>query len=122
MSPGASHEYPPNDGFAEGPPEVITLPEGKRLLRYGGEGGRHVTEPGTPWDHCSLPPRNAGYGGQTPPTEYVVIQPIPETKAGTAARFYPDQPGGGKQYLLPSPIRILCKEGYLRVIPPGNPR
>jgi hypothetical protein len=94
--------YPPSNGFS-GSATTIALPPGTVLWRYGGPGGRFVTDPNTaPWQ-LSLPP-----GQVTIPTAYITTDTIPFVLAGPAGPWF-GQPGGGMQYQLPFPIEYYLQ-------------
>ena len=103
--------YPPNNGAVPGTESKIELQPGT-YGRYGeiGPKSKFVTEAGASPIQLSLPP-------WTDPniyTEITVLKPIPNVVQSTIAPWAPwNGIGGGLHYILPKPLSILKKLGYL---------
>jgi hypothetical protein len=109
-STALQHYWPPNRGFVES--ARATLLPGTRVDRYGSEFGTFVAPEGVPFGMRGLPAEAA----TRPYSVYEVLRPI-EVDAGLAVPWH-GQPGFGMQYELPSEVRRLVQQGYLRRVGP----
>jgi len=108
-------KYAPNGGAVSGTQQVITLPQGTKVDRYGPPSGTYLSPEGVPYDARALPPgaKADGY------SQYTVNKPFTVEKAEIAPAF--DQPGGGVQFRIVTPtgstlrvdVDYLLKNGYL---------
>ncbi len=115
---GDGNLYPGGNGFV-GNPETVTLSAGTDIIRYGGEGGRFVTDPGVSRNAISLPPYYDG-PWNNPGTRYSVGEGGLDVQQGMASEvFWPKYvpgrhgEGGGRQYYLPGSIGSLLESGKL---------
>ncbi len=90
--------YPPNNG-AISAPEVIPLPEGTGIDRFGAPSGSFVSPQGVPLPHRALPASTSGS-----PKYYTLLEDIPGVQQGTIMPWF-GQPGMGKQYKLPESLQ-----------------
>ncbi len=103
-------QFPPNNGAVAGTEKEITLIEGTLLGRYGkiGDKSNFVTRPGVDPSRLALPP----FTDPAVYQEFVVVKDIAKVRRGEIAPWG-DSTGGGIQYELPEPIRVLIQKGYL---------
>lgn len=124
--------YPPEQGYVldrnkQPIKHKITLTVGKRIDRYGGEGGNFLSVPGTKYAARSLPPSNlSGPQGQEQYCNYHVYEVIKSFPVDTG-RIAPwfQQRGGGIQYEVirgyvddgshPECVTYINKDGTLSV-------
>lgn len=104
--------WTPNGGEVPGTvQEGQILDVGTVIDRYGNKYGRYTSPVGTTYEQRALPyieNPNAYH-------QYEVIKPIDNVTKSEIAKAF-EQPGGGIQYELPSSIRNLIKDGFLREI------
>jgi RHS repeat-associated protein len=102
--------WPPNSGFLKSP-VAITLPRGTLVDRYGSTLGRFVSPAGTSFGARSLP-----NSAQLSPFRTFEVMESLRVQSGVAAPWF-GQPGGGTQYMFPSPLSDLARWGVLREVP-----
>ncbi|UVS82046.1 glycohydrolase toxin TNT-related protein [Actinokineospora sp. UTMC 2448] len=95
--------------------QLIQLPEGTELDRYGDPSGNLTYAVGTPFDRRSLVPDWIN----RPYRAYRVVRAT-EALTGAAIPWF-DQPGGGTAYVLPQSIAELVSNGVLEEIPDRQP-
>ncbi len=103
-------DFPPNNGAVIGTEKEITLQPGT-YGRYGeiGTKSNFITQAGASPSTLSLPPMNNGIY-----IEIQVIKPIPNVIQSVVAPWAPwGGVGGGIQYVLPYPIKVLKVLGYI---------
>ena len=105
-SPPAPIVWPPNDGCSDTPTKT-TLKKGDKIDRYGYDGGKFTSPVGIPFGARSLAPGTAGK-----PYSVFEVQEDIEVETCTIAPWF-GEPGGGKQYKMPSSIEDLLKSGKL---------
>ena len=81
------------DGGFKGPRTNETLPPGTVLDRFGGDGGKYFSPPGTPYDARALSPDSL----TQPYRAFEVVRPLPVQSGQIAPAF--GMPGGGTQFL-----------------------
>ena len=105
-------KYAPNGGYVLGTKvKNITLEQGATIDRYGNKYGSYVTPVGTSYEQRALPyveNSNAYH-------KYEVLKPIDNVTKGEIAPAF-NQLGGGIQYELPSSIKQLLKDNFLKEI------
>lgn len=103
-----NYGYPPANGFIS--MELVTLPVGKKLDRYGYLGGSFVADAGASFGGRSLKAssKNAPY------YTFVVTKDIPNVSAGKSIPWF-EQPGMGMQYNFADPIDSLVASNYLKI-------
>src|SRR5262245_29439778 len=103
--------WPPNHGF-QGTPITEELSVGRRIDRYGYEGGTFLSPEGTPDSMRSLAPGTTA----KPYNVYEVTRPI-EVQSGKAAPWF-GQIGQGPQYEFSMSVTDAIAKGYLRRVGP----
>lgn len=88
------------------------LQPGELFDRYGHEGGRWVSPPGTPIEARALRPLTE----REPFTTYRVLMPL-EVKAGGVAPWFL-QPGLGTQFELAVSVQDLIDRGFIERVTP----
>ena len=105
-------KWAPNGGRVPGTiKEGQTLPAGTIIDRYGNKYGKYTSPAGVPYEQRALPyieNPNAYH-------KYKVVKPIDNVTISEIAAAF-EQPGGGIQYELPSNIKQLLKDGYIKEI------
>ncbi len=101
--------WPPNNGV-DGVERADALLPGKLIDRYGSEFGTFASPVGARFETRSLPYDPSAL----PYHQYEVLKPI-DCSSGKAAAWF-DQPGGALQYRLPTSVRDLVAQGFLRPI------
>ena len=105
-------KWAPNGGRVPGTiKEGQTLDVGTVIDRYGNKYGKYTSPVGVPYEQRALPyieNPNAYH-------QYEVIKPIDNVTMSEIAKAF-EQPGGGIQYELPSSIKQLIKDGFLKEI------
>jgi len=94
----------PNGGF-KGAATPDTLPPGTVLDRFGGDGGKYFSPPGTPYDARALSPDSLGQ----PYRAFEVVRPLPVQSGQIAPAF--GMPGGGTQFLTGQRLGDLLNPG-----------
>ena len=95
--------------------DVITLPAGTILMRYGDEHGTFLTDPGTTIDQCALP------RDQYEVSYYLLNEPM-DVHAGTASPWFGKE-GGGAQYKTiegKTPLDLIDSGVFSRCDVDGN--
>jgi hypothetical protein len=90
--------------------EVVEIPVGAVVDRYGGDGGNLAYEGGTPFEARSLPPDWANRPFQA----YRVERPL-RALSGIAVPWF-DQSGGGRGYFFERSVRDLLADGSLSAV------
>lgn len=105
-------KWAPNGGRVPGTiKEGQTLSVGTIIDRYGNKYGKYTSPVGVPYEQRALPyieNPNAYH-------KYKVVKPIDNVTISEIAAAF-EQPGGGIQYELPSNIKQLIKDGYIKEI------
>ena len=105
-------KWAPNGGRVPGTiKEEQVLDIGTVIDRYGNQYGKYTSPVGVPYEQRALPyieNPNAYH-------QYEVIKPINNVTFSEIAKAF-EQPGGGIQYELPSSIKQLIKEGFIKEI------
>jgi hypothetical protein len=115
-----SYHYPDEHGFVlknSGKPILgnTTLPVGRKVDRFGGEGGNYFSPLGAPYIERALPPYNLdNFDGDYPNNYHVyeVTKELPVTLGPVAPWF--EQPGMGTQFTHPLNMSDLVDMKYLR--------
>lgn len=115
-----SYHYPPLNGFVletDGQPllGIVTLPIGRKIDRFGGEGGNFFGPLGAPYIERALPPMNLDtFDGDFPYNYHVyeVTMNLTVTLGPVAPWF--EQPGMGTQFVTSSNASVLVDKGFLR--------
>lgn len=92
----------------------VTLEVGRKIDRFGGEGGNFFSPLGAPYIERALPPSNLEtFDGDYPANYHVyeVIKELPVTLGPIAPWF--EQPGMGTQFSTSSSVSVLLDD-YLR--------
>lgn len=100
-------QWPPNEGFS-GSPKTITLKKGRRIDRYGYNGGTFTSPEKTGYENRSVAPGT----NLRPYNVFKVVKEIEGVKAGNIAPWF-DEPGGGIQYKMPRSVQDLLDGGFL---------
>lgn len=91
------------------------LPVGRKIDRFGGEGGNYFSPLGAPYIERALPPSNLDtYDGDFPWNYHVyeIIKDLPVTLGPVAPWF--EQPGMGTQFTTVSNVTVLVNDKFLR--------
>lgn len=103
-------QWPPNEGFS-GSPKTITLKKGRRIDRYGFNGGTFTSPEKTGYENRSLAP-----GTRLKPYKvFKVMKAIENVRAGNIAPWF-NEPGGGTQYKMPHSVQDLLDGGFLEQV------
>jgi hypothetical protein len=100
-------------GAVPGTEKVVILQKGHKLDRFGGLGGRYMTDFGTPADMLALTPSN-----NLTLTSLQVVKPF-KVKSGIVATNdfgLGVVTGGGIQYFAPNGVQHLIDLGFLIII------
>ncbi|KAL5361196.1 hypothetical protein BJX96DRAFT_82351 [Aspergillus floccosus] len=115
-----SYHYPDSNGFVLSNDEQpilgnVTLPVGRKVDRFGGEGGNFLGPLGAPYIERSLPPSNLDNFDGDFPYNYHVYEVTKELTVtlGPVAPWF-EQPGMGTQFVTFDKISTLLEDGYLR--------
>jgi hypothetical protein len=103
-----NYGYPPANGFIN--MELVTLPVGKTLDRYGYLGGSFVADEGASFGSRSLRTSSR----KAPYYTFVVTKEIPDVSAGKSIPWF-GEPGMGMQYNFADSIGTLVNLGYLKI-------
>ena len=105
-------KWAPNGGRV---PDTIqenqVIESGGIIDRYGSPYGKYTSPLGTPFEQRALPYKNNPNAYH----QYEVLKPIENVTSSEIAPAF-DMPGGGIQYELPSSIKDLIKNGFLKEI------
>ncbi|KAJ6128229.1 hypothetical protein N7471_009446 [Penicillium samsonianum] len=120
--PNGSYHYPSQGGFvleSDGQPILgnVTLEVGRKIDRFGGEGGNYFSPLGAPYIERALPPSNLDtFDGKFPYNYHVyeVIQELAVTLGPVAPWF--EQPGMGTQFTTTSNVSVLLDGKFLRLL------
>ncbi|RHZ70709.1 hypothetical protein CDV55_104528 [Aspergillus turcosus] len=115
-----SYHYPPKMGYVLDVNGAIiignaTLEVGRKVDRFGGEGGNFLAPLGAPYIERSLPPSNLKTFDQKYPYNYHVYEVTDKfiVGLGPVAPWF-EQPGMGTQFMTYNNISYLADHGYLR--------
>ena len=103
-----NYGYPPANGFVS--MELVTLPVGKKLDRYGYLGGSFVADEGASFGSRSLKSSSR----KAPYYTFIVTKDIPNVSAGLSIPWF-GEPGMGMQYNFADPIDSLVASNYLKI-------
>lgn len=95
----------------------VTLEVGRKIDRFGGEGGNYFSPLGAPYIERALPPSNLDtFDGKFPYNYHVyeVIQELAVTLGPVAPWF--EQPGMGTQFTTTSNVSVLLDGKFLRLL------
>ena len=93
----------------------VTLEVGRKIDRFGGEGGNYFSPLGAPYIERALPPQNLDtFDGKFPNNYHVyeVIKKLAVTLGPVAPWF--EQPGMGTQFTTTSNVSVLLDGKFLR--------
>ncbi|KAH6635645.1 hypothetical protein B0J18DRAFT_462718 [Chaetomium sp. MPI-SDFR-AT-0129] len=116
-------KYPPHNGFklTWEPIDVMILPVGSLLDRFGGEGGKFLSPVGVQYRERAIPPgnlatRDADSAYPYNYHVYAVIKPL-RVLSGQIEPWF-GQPGAGVQYKLDDDITVwsLVEDRYLQPV------
>ncbi|KAJ6035828.1 hypothetical protein N7540_000107 [Penicillium herquei] len=115
-----SYHYPGDQGFVVETDEkpisgTVKLPVGRKIDRFGGEGGNFFSPLGAPYIERALPPSNLKTYDTKFPANYHVYQILQELEV-TAGPITPwfEQPGMGTQFQTKDNVSVLLSGQFIK--------